>query len=120
MISGGELDVNFFIRGPDGTVLASDERKLDALKSVDIKETGEYEICLDNSFSHVSEKLVFVDIIIEDDSGENEEDKNRGVGPDIFKNMEMDMKLYNLSVSTPNPLCFPFNLSLLCSTASAH
>ena len=100
VISGGELDINFFITGPDGLILASDERKLDALKSVDVKETGEHAICLDNSFSHVSEKLVFMDIIIEDDAGESIEEKNKQqLGPDIVKSMEMDMKLYNLSVS---------------------
>lgn len=98
VISGGELDINFFIKGPNGNILASDDHKLDSLNSVDVRESGEYEICLDNSFSRMSEKLVFVDIIIEDDVAREEEKKRMGVGADLAESMEVDMKLQNLSV----------------------
>lgn len=33
---------------------------------------GDYEICFDNSFSHFSEKMVFFEIIIEGQGGEDE------------------------------------------------
>lgn len=99
MISGGELDINFFITGPDGSIITSDDRKMDSLHSVDVKATGEYTVCLDNSFSHLTEKMVFIDIIIDDDSGEEKPQPAESV-PDLVKKMEIDMKLQNLTVST--------------------
>lgn len=110
VISGGELDINFFIKGPNGNILVSDDHKLDSLNSVDVRESGEYEICLDNSFSRMSEKLVFVDIIIEDDVAREEEKKRMGVGADLAESMEVDMKLQNLSVR--NSLFFSLSCQL--------
>ena len=90
--------MDFYVTGPSGDVLASDNRQQDSLHSIDVKRTGEYSVCLDNSFSRVSEKLVFVDIIIDDDTAEKLAEKVT-VETDMVANMEVDMKLQNLTVS---------------------
>lgn len=103
--------MNFFVTGPNGESLVTEDRKLDSLHSIDVKQTGEYTICLDNSFSHVSEKMVFVDIIIEDDSGEVKENPSIQYNVD---NAEVDLKLQNLSVSGDRWTMLP--LAGLCYT----
>ncbi|KAL5479512.1 hypothetical protein EMCRGX_G023039 [Ephydatia muelleri] len=73
VITGGELDITFLVNGPQRMPLALEPHHRDGLHAIEIKETGEYEICLDNSFSHITAKRVFLDVIIEDDEGEVEE-----------------------------------------------
>ena len=61
--------MNFVVMGPSKDVLVMEPHSKEGLHGLDIKETGEYEICVDNSFSRMTDKLVFFDLIIEDDSG---------------------------------------------------
>ena len=65
MIEGGELDVNFRLGGPNHELLVSEERKMDGLHSFEITTTGDYSVCFDNTFSRISHKLVFLDIIVD-------------------------------------------------------
>lgn len=51
VIEGGDLDVNFFVNGPNQASLVMDPSSTDGLHAIDIKTTGEHEICLDNSYS---------------------------------------------------------------------
>ena len=51
MIEGGDLDINFIVNGPGHGALVMDASSSDGLHAIDIKTTGEHEICLDNSFS---------------------------------------------------------------------
>ena len=69
VIEGGGLDINFKLLDPDSKVIYSDFRSMDGLHSFDIKHTGEYAMCFDNTFSRLSHKSVYFDIIIEDDEG---------------------------------------------------
>lgn len=73
VIEGGDLDINFIVTGPQDTAVVMQPHSKEGLHGIDIKITGEYEICLDNTFSRMTDKLVFFDLIIEDDSGETEE-----------------------------------------------
>lgn len=102
MIDGGNLDINFVVSDPDRHPVVMEPRSMDGLHGLDVKKTGEYEICLDNSFSTMSgnaaflplpppltllflictslflpspDKLLFLDIIIEDDAGEEGEEE---------------------------------------------
>lgn len=61
MIEGGDLDINFIVTGPDQRHMVMDPHQMDGLHALDIKQTGEYEICLDNTFSRMTGKsqLVF-------------------------------------------------------------
>lgn len=51
VIEGGDLDINFVVSDPDKVAMVMEPRSSDGLHGLDIKKTGEYEICLDNSFS---------------------------------------------------------------------
>ncbi|XP_068574843.1 transmembrane emp24 domain-containing protein 1-like [Cebidichthys violaceus] len=64
VIAGSGLDVGFVLVSPSGYRLASDFRKSDAIHMVDPTEDGDYRLCFDNSFSKLSEKLVFFEVII--------------------------------------------------------
>lgn len=88
------------VSDPDRHPVVMEPRSMDGLHGLDVKKTGEYEICLDNSFSTMSgnvaflplhplsslphstslflpspDKLLFLDIIIEDDAGEEGEEE---------------------------------------------
>ena len=54
VIEGGDLDVNFVVSDPDKKPLVMEPHSMDGLHAIDIKKTGEYEICLDNSFSRLT------------------------------------------------------------------
>ncbi|XP_055346659.1 transmembrane emp24 domain-containing protein 1-like [Paramacrobiotus metropolitanus] len=62
VISGGELDINFAIRDPNGAMIVQEQRKSDNLHRLDGRAPGEYQICFDNSFSMFQHKLVFFEV----------------------------------------------------------
>ncbi|KAM6914160.1 transmembrane emp24 domain-containing protein 1-like [Lycodopsis pacificus] len=64
VIAGSGLDVGFVLVSPSGHRLASDFRRSDAVHMVDPTEDGDYRLCFDNSFSKLSEKLVFFEVIM--------------------------------------------------------
>lgn len=43
---------------------------------VDLTEEGDYRICFDNSFSHISEKMVYVEVIVDGPEEEDEDDED--------------------------------------------
>ncbi|XP_034567156.1 transmembrane emp24 domain-containing protein 1-like [Notolabrus celidotus] len=64
VIAGSGLDVGFSIISPSGYRLASDFRRSDGVHMVHLTEEGDYRLCFDNSFSKLSEKMVFFEVII--------------------------------------------------------
>ncbi|XP_016318562.1 transmembrane emp24 domain-containing protein 1-like [Sinocyclocheilus anshuiensis] len=74
VIAGSGLDIGFTLISPRGYRLVSDFRKSDGIHTVDPTEEGDYRICFDNSFSHISEKMVYVEVIV--DGPENEDDED--------------------------------------------
>uniref|UniRef100_A0A8C2WYJ7 Transmembrane p24 trafficking protein 1a n=1 Tax=Cyclopterus lumpus TaxID=8103 RepID=A0A8C2WYJ7_CYCLU len=62
--AGSGLDVGFVLISPSGYQLVSDFRRSDAIHMVDPTEDGDYRLCFDNSFSKLSEKMVFFQVII--------------------------------------------------------
>jgi len=62
VISGGELDINFAIRDPNGAMIIQEQRKSDNLHRLDGKTAGEYQLCFDNGFSLFQAKLVFFEV----------------------------------------------------------
>uniref|UniRef100_A0AC35U6S3 GOLD domain-containing protein n=1 Tax=Rhabditophanes sp. KR3021 TaxID=114890 RepID=A0AC35U6S3_9BILA len=74
VISGGDLDINVYIQAEDATQpLIKDERKSEATHRIDVKAAGnkygDYAICLDNSFSIRSSKLVYMETYLLLDDG---------------------------------------------------
>ncbi|XP_031168424.1 transmembrane emp24 domain-containing protein 1a [Sander lucioperca] len=76
VIAGSGLDVGFALISPSGYRLVSDFRRSDGIHMVDLTEGGDYRLCFDNSFSKLSEKMVFFEVIINGQSsaggGQNE------------------------------------------------
>ncbi|KAM6966291.1 transmembrane emp24 domain-containing protein 1a [Tautogolabrus adspersus] len=64
VIAGSGLDVGFSIISPSGYRLVSDFRRSDGLHMVHPTDDGDYRLCFDNSFSKLSEKMVFFEVII--------------------------------------------------------
>lgn len=69
MIEGGELDITFYLLSPNHEMLVKEERKMDGLHSLDVSEDGDYSLCFDNSFSHISDKTIFMDVLMDSNSG---------------------------------------------------
>ncbi|GCB63469.1 transmembrane emp24 domain-containing protein 5 [Scyliorhinus torazame] len=98
VIDGAGLDVDFYISSPNGNILYFDQRKSDGVHSVET-ENGDYMFCFDNSFSSISEKIVFFELIL--DNMEPEGDSNSW--KDFLQGGELlDMKLEDILESINN------------------
>ncbi|XP_028408547.1 transmembrane emp24 domain-containing protein 5-like [Dendronephthya gigantea] len=75
VIEGGDLDINFEVFDPNGKRLLYEEKTSDDSHELVITTPGIYSFCLDNSFSSITSKLVYLDLGIID---ENEELGNGG------------------------------------------
>ena len=52
------MDINFIVTGPDDNALVMEPHRSEGLHGLDIKTTGEYEMCLDNTFSRMTGNYV--------------------------------------------------------------
>lgn len=68
VIAGSGLDVSFSLTSPTGHRLVSEFRKSDGIHMVDSAEDGDYRICFDNSFSHMSLKMVYFEVVLNSQS----------------------------------------------------
>ncbi|KAK5884868.1 hypothetical protein CesoFtcFv8_018642 [Champsocephalus esox] len=68
VIAGSGLVVGFALISPTGYRLVSDFRRSDGIHMVDSTEDGDYRLCFDNSFSKLSEKMVFFEVNINSES----------------------------------------------------
>ncbi|KAM9435345.1 transmembrane emp24 domain-containing protein 5 [Clarias gariepinus] len=92
VLDGAGLDVDFYLSSPHGEIVASDMRKSDGVHTVETGD-GDYMFCFDNSFSTVSEKIIFFELILDNmDDGEDPENWKEYVqGTDL-----LDMKLEDI------------------------
>ncbi|XP_012695024.1 transmembrane emp24 domain-containing protein 5 [Clupea harengus] len=93
VLDGAGLDVDFYLSSPDDQILASDFRKSDGVHTVETHE-GDYMFCFDNTFSTVSEKIIFFELILDNmgnDHPDTEEWKEYVHGTDM-----LDMKLEDI------------------------
>ncbi|XP_036378698.1 transmembrane emp24 domain-containing protein 5 [Megalops cyprinoides] len=93
VLDGAGLDVDFYLSSPTGHVLARDHRKSDGVHTVET-EDGDYMFCFDNTFSAVSEKIIFFELILdnmEDGEADPESWKEYVHGADM-----LDMKLEDI------------------------
>ncbi|XP_032428270.1 transmembrane emp24 domain-containing protein 5 [Xiphophorus hellerii] len=93
VLDGAGLDVDFSISSPSGQLLFSDQRKSDGVHTVETHEDGDYVFCFDNTFSSISEKLVFFELILDNMDQEEDSDnwKEHIIGTD-----SLDMKLEDI------------------------
>ncbi|XP_069783646.1 transmembrane emp24 domain-containing protein 1-like isoform X2 [Narcine bancroftii] len=66
VIGGAGLDVDFTVISPNGEKLIAESRKYDGVHTIEPTMNGDYKICFDNSFSTISEKLIFFEVIFDD------------------------------------------------------
>ncbi|XP_074895100.1 transmembrane emp24 domain-containing protein 5 isoform X2 [Buteo buteo] len=93
VLDGARLDVDFHLLSPKGETLVFDERKSDGVHTVET-EDGDYMFCFDNTFSTVSEKVIFFELILDNmgEDGQDQEDWKKYVtGTDL-----LDMKLEDI------------------------
>lgn len=57
VIQGGDLDINFIVTGPQDKAIVMQPHSSDGLHGIDITATGEYELCLDNTFSRMTGRI---------------------------------------------------------------
>ncbi|CAF0842377.1 unnamed protein product [Brachionus calyciflorus] len=67
VISGGELDISYWITTPSNRILYTDAKKQGGQFQFKSDETGEYRFCFDNSFSRFAKKQVFFYLSSNDD-----------------------------------------------------
>ncbi|NP_001016560.1 transmembrane emp24 domain-containing protein 5 [Xenopus tropicalis] len=93
VLDGAGLDVDFSLTSPNGELLLSEERQSDGVHSVETID-GDYQFCFDNSFSRMSEKVIFFELILDhlnDEGNELEDWKSYITGTDL-----LDMKLEDI------------------------
>ncbi|KAM5148093.1 transmembrane emp24 domain-containing protein 5 [Mantella aurantiaca] len=93
VLDGSSLDVDFYLLSPDGDVVLSEDRQSDGVHTVETID-GDYQFCFDNTFSRLSEKVIFFELILDhmNEEGNDPEDwKNYVVGADL-----LDMKLEDI------------------------
>ena len=62
MIEGGDLDIDFEVFDPSGKRLIHAEKASDDSHELEIKIAGVYSFCIDNSFSSITSKMVYLDL----------------------------------------------------------
>ena len=80
VIDGGDMDVDFVLRSTSGHVMVSEQRESDGMHEVTAQEDGLVKFCFGNTFSHVTDKTIFIDIGVDrnydDDWSEQFQDEN--------------------------------------------
>nr|XP_020748566.1 transmembrane emp24 domain-containing protein 5 [Odocoileus virginianus texanus] len=93
VLDGAGLDIDFHLASPEGKTLVFEQRKSDGVHTVET-EVGDYMFCFDNTFSTISEKVIFFELIL-DNMGEQEQEqedwKKYITGTDM-----LDMKLEDI------------------------
>ncbi|GMR48350.1 hypothetical protein PMAYCL1PPCAC_18545 [Pristionchus mayeri] len=72
VIDGGDLNINFMLM-LGANVLAQETVKTDGSHKVELKESGDYQVCFDNSFSYQTRKVVFFEMFLFDEKGQLDE-----------------------------------------------
>ncbi|XP_053102481.1 transmembrane emp24 domain-containing protein 5 [Hemicordylus capensis] len=92
VLDGGGLDVDFHLISPNGETLVFEQRQSDGVHTVETKD-GDYMFCFDNTFSTLSEKVIFFELILDNVGGDEEQEdwKKYITGTDL-----LDMKLEDI------------------------
>ncbi|XP_036056045.1 transmembrane emp24 domain-containing protein 5 isoform X2 [Onychomys torridus] len=73
VLDGAGLDIDFHLASPEGRTLVFEQRKTDGVHTVET-EVGDYMFCFDNTFSTISEKVIFFELIL-DNMGEEAQEQ---------------------------------------------
>ncbi|XP_078091057.1 transmembrane emp24 domain-containing protein 1-like [Mustelus asterias] len=86
VIGGAGLDIDFTVFSPKGESLVMESRRSDGVHMIEPTIIGDYKICFDNSFSTISEKLIFFEVIFDD----AEEDWSEIAEPEELLDIKID------------------------------
>ncbi|XP_068213799.1 transmembrane emp24 domain-containing protein 1-like [Palaemon carinicauda] len=92
----GEIDINFYIASPYGTILIQDLRKPEGTHRTTMSEEGDYKICWDNTFSHFNSKTVFFGVIIESDDEDDDLWDDGGIDSSVTAEEIYEMKIEDI------------------------
>ncbi|XP_005077457.1 transmembrane emp24 domain-containing protein 5 isoform X2 [Mesocricetus auratus] len=95
VLDGAELDIDFHLASPEGRTLVFEQRKTDGVHTIET-EVGDYMFCFDNTFSTISEKVIFFELILDnmgEEAQEQEDWKKYITGTDV-----LEMKLEDILV----------------------
>ncbi|XP_039757825.1 transmembrane emp24 domain-containing protein 1-like [Pararge aegeria] len=70
----GDLDISVDVTDPTGAALLSDYKQTQNSIIMELEHSGDYVFCLDNTYSIMNSKLVFVYVVIEHRISDNAED----------------------------------------------
>ncbi|XP_061489761.1 transmembrane emp24 domain-containing protein 5 [Rhineura floridana] len=91
VLDGAGLDVDFHLVSPKDETLVFEQRKSDGVHTVET-EDGDYMFCFDNTFSTLSEKVIFFELILDNMGDDEQEDWKKYItGTDL-----LDMKLEDI------------------------
>ncbi|XP_062504198.1 transmembrane emp24 domain-containing protein 5-like [Corticium candelabrum] len=71
VIEGGDMDIDFSLYGVNGHVIRTDRRQADGMHTVNSDKEGLVQFCFGNTFSRVTEKIVFIDIGVNRDDDDS-------------------------------------------------
>jgi len=99
VIDGGdgqmsELDINFRLLTPRGQPIIAEFKKSEGSHSHLSEELGDYKICFDNTFSYMSSKTIYFEML-----NENEEEEYDDLKEIFGDDEEMDAEYYEVSVA---------------------
>ena len=65
------MDIDFSLYGVNGHVIRTDRRQADGMHTVNSDKEGLVQFCFGNTFSRVTEKIVFIDIGVNRDDDDS-------------------------------------------------
>ncbi|VDK65310.1 unnamed protein product [Onchocerca ochengi] len=72
VIDGGDLNINFMMLFED-KILLKETEKVEGSHKLFMKESGDYQLCFDNSFSYQTRKVLFFELFLLDENGSFDE-----------------------------------------------
>ncbi|KAL4714742.1 hypothetical protein ACJJTC_002601 [Scirpophaga incertulas] len=96
--SHGSLDITFQLSNPVGYAIVTDYKKLENAHKYKSDLNGDFRFCFDNSFSSISRKTVFFDLLIENEDSVEKDygDKEMELGDSAETYM---MRVHDISES---------------------
>ncbi|KAF9415487.1 hypothetical protein HW555_006909 [Spodoptera exigua] len=70
----GDLDINFKVIDPKNVTLLTDKKSSENSIIMDLEMDGDYAFCMDNTYSMMNSKLVFLYVLVEDKHGATRSD----------------------------------------------
>lgn len=92
-----ELDLNFRVIHPRGHPIEAVFKRSDGTFSQKMKDLGDYKICFDNTFSLLSSKTVYFEIINENE--DEDYDDLAGIFEDVTESEVYDIKVVDIEQS---------------------